>query len=345
MHSTNHTAIKPAKNNFDFLRLLLAFIVVCSHIIVLSGAESLQPYAAWFPSNLAVCGFFIISGLLISNSYYRDPRMSVYLQKRARRLLPAYLTVVLLCALVLVLVSDYSTIDYFSDKDWWKYTCSNLVFLNFLHPDLPGVFRHNPETAVNGALWSIKIEVMFYLLLPFLLRRLLQPGNSLWKLIGVYLASLVYHYGLEWYGNYSGHSVWTLLSYQLPGYLCYFVCGIALFLYRDRFRSVPHYLVLIALAVLLLELKISITLLKPVALALIIYYIATRFSFLNHFGKYGDFSYGLYIFHFPLIQLAVHAGWFSSESGILLRALALLPLCLLSGFCSWHLIEKHFLKR
>jgi len=345
LQTDHHITIKSAKNNFDFLRLLLAFIVVCSHIVVLSGSASLQAYAVFFPSNLAVCGFFIISGLLISGSYYRDPRLSVYLQKRARRLLPAYISVVLLCAALLVFVSGYHPSSWFFSREWWQYTISNLFFLNFLQPNLPGVFRHNPETVINGALWSIKIEVMFYLILPFILRWLLRPGKVLIKLSGIYIGSLIYRYGLEGLGHYSGHSFWNLLSYQLPGYMSYFACGIALFLYRDRFQRVPHYLMLLALLILLLELKFSYTLLRPAALAVLIYYVATRFSFLNHFGKYGDFSYGVYIFHFPLIQLAVYLGWFANDAHAIWHALALLPMCLLAGVLSWYLIEKRWLRR
>jgi len=327
------------------LRLLLAFIVVCSHIVVLSGSPSLQPFSVFFPSNLAVCGFFIISGLLISSSYFRDPRLAVYLQKRARRLLPAYISVVLLCATLLVFVSKYPPAEWFFSKEWWQYIISNLLFLNFLQPNLPGVFQHNPETVVNGALWSIKIEVMFYLVLPFLLHWLLRSENKSPKLIGLYVGALVYRYGLEGLGAYTGNSMWTLLSYQLPGYMSYFACGIALFIYRERIQSVPHYLFLVALLLLLLELRFSYTLLRPAALAIILFYLATRFSFLNNFGRFGDFSYGVYIFHFPIIQLAVHFGWFNKEQNAIWHAGLLLPICLIAGVLSWHLIEKKWLRR
>ena len=103
---------------------------------------------------------------------------------------PAYFTVVMLCAIGLVAVSSLNVADYFSTA-WTKYVVANLLFLNFLHPTLPGVFEGNKIPEVNGALWTLKIEVLFYLSVPvfvFLFRRF----SHFSVILVTYCASLAY---------------------------------------------------------------------------------------------------------------------------------------------------------
>ncbi|MCE2740513.1 MAG: acyltransferase family protein, partial [Sphingobacteriales bacterium] len=88
------------KNNFDFLRFAFALVVVFSHIIDLSLAPSLQYLKPFFDTHISVTGFFIISGCLISASYLRSTSLSSYFEKRARRLLPAYILVIVMSVLV-----------------------------------------------------------------------------------------------------------------------------------------------------------------------------------------------------------------------------------------------------
>src|SRR5690349_23148622 len=88
------------RNNFNLVRLILAVMVVAYHIVVLSGGVS----AAGVPelslaAQLGVQGFFVVSGFLVWESFARSPSLRVYAEKRARRLLPAYVTVVVLCAI------------------------------------------------------------------------------------------------------------------------------------------------------------------------------------------------------------------------------------------------------
>ena len=94
------------KNNFDFLRFLFAFIVVVGHIIAVSGIEDFKPYQSFFNSYISVTGFFCISGFLITSSFERTMSIKNYFQKRAARILPAYILVVILCTVSFSLVSN-----------------------------------------------------------------------------------------------------------------------------------------------------------------------------------------------------------------------------------------------
>jgi peptidoglycan/LPS O-acetylase OafA/YrhL len=153
------------RNNFDVLRLVFAGSICLVHAYVLSGFHELAGIVRILSSAVAVEGFFVVSGFLIFMSYERSSSLASYIGKRVRRIYPAYFTVVMLSALGLVAVSSKSFGEYFSFA-WVKYVFANLAFLNFMQQTLPRVFELNNLSAVNGALWTLKIEVMFYLIVP-----------------------------------------------------------------------------------------------------------------------------------------------------------------------------------
>lgn len=324
-------------NNFDFLRFLLAFIVIIGHIVRLSNVKILEPYAI-FP---IFTGFFCISGFLITISYNRTNNLKLFFKKRIRRILPAYTLVILSCAIGLSLVSDYSLKEYFNNSQFFKYILANLTFLNFVEPCLPGVFTSNVMCAVNGALWTIKIEVMFYLFVPLILFYLNKITQKHLFLLGLYIFAVVYrNILLSADGNYT-----AMLARQLPGMLSYFACGIALYYYLDFFKKHKNIFFIIGLLLFVGErLYGKFEVFTPFATSAIIYYIAFSFSWLNNFAKFGDISYGIYIFHFPIIQLAVYFGFFERYNPFLI-ALCILIFVLLLGYLSWHLIEKPILDK
>ena len=136
--------------------------------------ERLLPFN--YSVDSAVQVFFLISGYLVFSSYEKSSTLKSYFSKRARRIYPAYLFVILAAAFGLYFVSQETLIDYFG-LGWLKYVASNLTFLNFAAPTLPGVFTENPTPGINGSLWTIKVEVAFYIAVPaiaLLMRRLLR---------------------------------------------------------------------------------------------------------------------------------------------------------------------------
>ena len=329
------------KNNFDLLRLLFAGTVCLVHSYELSGFQQLGCFAKVLSSAVAVKAFFIVSGFLIFMSFERSSSFSSYIKKRVLRIYPAYFTVVMLCAVGLVAVSDGTMRDYFSLL-WIKYVVVNLSFLNFLQPTLSGVFESNKLPAVNGALWTLKIEAMFYLTVPLLVI-LFRRFKHLPILLLVYCLSIGYAQLLTIIAERSGSGVYVELARQLPAQLCYFMAGAFFYYFLPLFKRRVGYFLAIALPTLIINrFFCSLPLFEPFALATVVIFFGL-FLYVGNFGKYGDFSYGFYILHFPVIQIMLHIGWFQQSPWYFL--ISIISITTVGAIAMWHLVEKQFLRR
>lgn len=326
-------------NNFDFLRMLFAVVVALAHIIKLSEAVDFQSYSRFLNTKLAINGFFVISGFLIAKSFETNSNIKKYLIKRASRIIPAYAFVIFACAIAFSFISTLSLSDYFSNFQFWKYLGSNLIFQNYLEPCLPAVFENNYMCAVNGALWTIKVEEAFYLLVPFLYWLMRVKKVNSWFLIAfIYVSSILYF-------NYFNYFDMYRIAKQLPGAMAFFIVGITYYKHFSFFYKWRHYLIVPCLVLFFLEQWIFIShILKPITYGFMVFYLAYSFKDLNNFGKYGDFTYGIYIYHFPLIQLFVYLGFFKDYNFLVISS-ALMSLVVVLAILSWNLLEVPFLKR
>lgn len=337
------------KNNLDCLRLILASIVALYHIYALTYLSAFSLFDKYLSPHFAVKSFFVISGLLIYRSYTRSSSISSYLEKRVRRIYPAYFTIVALAAVALCSLSKLPLSQYFG-AGFWKYLGANLIFLNFLAPALPGVFTSNIMPAVNGALWTLKIEAAFYLLVPFIhyLSNRFGPGKIVGALFGL---SCIWKYGFALLDTmYSSRGIFTLdssrsfysqMEAQFPGQLLYFCAGILLLIYFDTFKH--HFLGIAGISTGLFLLDHWFT--RGTLDVLWISGSVLVFGFWHYFGnfsKYGDFSYGVYIVHFPMLQVLIALGLARMNPAIFL--VVSLSLIGLAGLLMWHLVEKRFLK-
>jgi peptidoglycan/LPS O-acetylase OafA/YrhL len=333
----------PPNNNFDLLRFVFAGMVVLHHARICSLAPELD-FLRVVSADLAVKAFFVVSGFLVFMSFEQSRSTSEYFGKRARRIYPAYVAVVVGAAILGACVTEASLRDYFS-SGLARYLAANLVFANFLAPTLPGVFVHNPVHEVNGALWTIKIEVMFYLCVP-VLAWLGARGGRTRVLAIAYGFGIAWSIGLGLLAARSQDAAWLArLAYQLPGQLGYFAAGALCYYHLPALRR--HWAPAIALGVAGMLADGVWPLLKffiePASLALVVVYLAFGLRYLGNFARYGDLSYGVYICHVPILQTLVAAGAFErSPYGAFALAIALV---LLVAFASWHLVEKPFLQR
>jgi len=328
------------KNCFDFLRFFFATNILLAHLCELSQSKSLEFLSYISNSSIAVQGFFIISGFLVAKSYTNTPSLKEYFIKRAKRILPAYVVVLLFSSIILACFSRLSFSEYFTDLSVYKYLGWNSVFLNFMHPCLPGLFENNLMCAVNGALWTLKVEEGFYIVLPFIFYAVKKSKKPFLILGSLYVLSLLYWFVMDFYLNQ------PLLAKQLPGYLAYFVTGIFLFLNFEFVLQNKEKLLVVSVFGLIISifLDFQIDILYPAAFGSIVIFAAYSLPFLNNFGKYGDFTYGLYIYHFPIIQLFRQYNLFEKYNPILM-AFSVILITLFFAVLSWFFIEKRFLDR
>lgn len=333
------------RNNFDLLRFAFAFTVFLVHAHALSGESVLAPISRHLSSDMAVKAFFVVSGYLVLMSYERARSLGDYAGKRIRRVYPAYFAVVVGCAALGLAITTLHPVDYLS-RETATYLAANLVFLNFLAPNLPGVFEGNRITEVNGALWTLKVEVMFYAVVPLIAWLCRQLGTAR-VLVTLYLASVAYYLTLAHLAEAQGSHLYVQFQRQLPGQLAYFVAGAAGFYFGDTLAKRWGLVAALATAgyaaLTFTHNAMLDALLYPVVLAALVVYAAVGLRYLGNFGRFGDFSYGIYVIHFPLLQVLVSIGLFRFNPWLALgvSTLGVMTLAVLS----WHIIEKPFLRR
>ena len=338
------------KNNLDCLRLILASIVVLFHLFALTNLAAFSLLGKYCSPHFAVRSFFVISGLLIYRSYTRSSTVRSYFEKRVRRIYPAYFTVIVLAALGLCALSTLPISRYFG-LGFWKYLGANLLFLNFLAPTLPGVFTANALSAVNGALWTLKIEAAFYLLVP-LIHYLCERFGAKATMVTIFSLSCLWKYGFAWMAaTHSAHGMFSLdssrnfysqLEVQFPAQLAYFVAGILLLLYFDKLKFYFVPIAAIALCLYLVDHFLTGEYLDVFWISGLVFVFGFWRNFGN-FSKYGDFSYGVYILHWPILQILIAVGFLRfgpwAFMGITLGVVALVSVLM------WHLVENRFLAR
>ncbi len=159
-------------NNFDILRLALAILVYFAHWNILTSQELSNPL--FHLSGFAVDMFFIVSGFLIFWSFDADQNKKHFYIKRFFRIFPLYAFLILLQTLFFIGFSDGSFTETV------KYFVANIFFLNFLAPSVGTTLGSLEVDAINGSLWTLKNEVVFYMLVPLIamLYKKWGGGNS-----------------------------------------------------------------------------------------------------------------------------------------------------------------------
>jgi peptidoglycan/LPS O-acetylase OafA/YrhL len=331
--------------NLDFLRFALAVLVIYSHsYALLSGGDESDPLFQWSGTQiswggLAVDAFFILSGYLITFSWLRSRGIVDFLRKRVLRIYPAFIVAVTFGILAVVPLSS----DRALSIDVWEWLTSTLRLKGYTPA---GAFAGNPvHDEMNGSLWSISYEFWCYVGVALLgvCALLGKRRIVLGMLIASVLGSIVFlvlklNPGGGFLGVVFGYPpFWArLLPYYLAGCVCY--------LYRDR---VPLSWPLAAIMSALLIAGVwftpwGVALTFPFALTYLLLFSAyLPIAAIRSWAKYGDFSYGLYLYAFPIQQLLVR---YKPD----LRPMELFPLAflltLIMAVASWYGIERPFMK-
>ncbi|MDO6499532.1 acyltransferase family protein [Photobacterium sanguinicancri] len=312
-------------NNFDLLRLILAVLVFMAHWNALTSQNI---SSIWFNlGGIAVDMFFVVSGFLIFWSFDLDGNIKRFYIKRFFRVFPLYAIVILLQTIFFLFFSNgsfYDSICYF---------ISNLFFLNFLYPTVGDVFSTLNVDAINGSLWTLKNEVAFYVIVPAIY--FFHKKMKLTPLIFLYLLSFIYVCSVKQLGL-------EQLIVLFPGQLRLFIIGVLLYHLFSRFNQKNITIMLfVSVVVVVLDFDYFIVdfLLYPFCIGIIVLYVV---FFLKPINVGFDFSYSLYILHFPVIQIFIY---FSFDHYVpWLSFVSLFSLVLVLSYFSERFIEKRFVK-
>jgi peptidoglycan/LPS O-acetylase OafA/YrhL len=308
------------KNNFDIVRLCLASAVVLIHAYDLSSSAPLSFLLRIFSPHFAVEGFFAISGFLIFASYDRCASLGEYVRNRAWRILPGYWLSTLFCLAIAFSLGCFHV---------GRFLLANLTFANFVQPNVPGVFDSNPgNSAMNGALWTIKIELMFYASVPIIawLCRRLRRDAVLWTLFVLSIAFRVI---------FASHEK---LSIQLPGQLSFFMIGALIYYHLEWFKRHGWALMAVAALCLFIHDWTGWFFLRPAAVAALTLGACHLLPHVEGPARWGDFSYGTYILHYPIVQAMVALGVYRFNPWLGLGATIVAVAC--AAAFSWFVVEK-----
>lgn len=337
---------------FSFIRIFLAYSVLVWHTTSISNnsaADALET-AIWPYIYSILPMFFALSGFLVTGSALRLP-LRHYILNRAFRIVPALGVDVFFCALVIgpILTTEYLN-NYLLDPLFLSYFGN---IFGWVHYFLPGVFLDNPYPGiVNGALWTVPYEIACYVIMSLMIwwGLITRPRWVLGGAIFIMIISITFFIynigsGEDFYNKFLRAAFLTKGASLVPSFLA----GSALYLLKDK---VPHSGWIAILIFLLFSglgffgsenlyenpIFISISTL-PLAY-LVVWLGMVDIPNLSVLEK-GDYSYGIYLYHFPILQTLqvispTDSWWKLSFIGV--------PIVTLFAIFSWHMIEKPVLK-
>ena len=300
------------RNNFDVLRFGLATAVIWSHCYALAG-RSMDPVFALTgqidAGSLAVEAFFVLSGFLITQSWDGDPDLRSFTTKRTLRLVPALVAALVFGTLVVgPLATTAPVSDYLQAGSTWAHFGGVALHRHLASPLL---FPDNPvPNQLNASLWSLRYEILCYAMVALVGARV----SARWSVVSPAIMG----------GALVAHALLAGLGANPGGVAMTFARLIAAF----------------SAAALIGGLRFVF----PLAGAYLLLFLACWPALpLQGFGRYGDFSYGLYVFAYPLQQWIVQAAGTSISMPAFFAAAFSATLVL--AVLSWRFIEAPSLAR
>ena len=330
-------------NNFNLIRLLAALAVIFGHSVAVLGLPSEREFffdrLGFSLAEMAVDVFFVTSGFLVTGSLVGRGSLVAFLWARALRIYPALWVMLALTVFGLApAVTSLPLADYLASPKTREYFVKCGTLISGMRYSLPGVFETLPlKSEFNGSLWTLPVEVRLYLnlaaawfvlaLVPALRGRVLKLALPL-----AAAAWFILILRLKLTGGANGADIRVFM----------FLYGSALYLWRDKvpMRSAA----LVALPALLVAASFNKTaffVAYTLSLAPLVMHLAyLPGGAIRRFNEWGDYSYGVYIWAFPIQQTLA----------LLFPGLSLWPMVALSAALSlvvatlsWSLIEKRAL--
>jgi peptidoglycan/LPS O-acetylase OafA/YrhL len=326
---------------FDHLRVGLSLAILFWHSFGLSYGTAWVRGIAPLPVPPILAGllpmFFALSGFLVMGSALRVGNLRVFITFRVLRILPALFTEISLSALVLgPLLTVVPLGVYFTSPQFFEYFGSLIGRVRYM---LPGLFLTNPAPmVVNGALWTVGPEILCYIIIALLMLTGFYRNRMLMVVFTIFY-TLVCLMTDRWDAGVV-HEILPTKALILA-----FLTGNLLFLFRERVR----YSLILAAATFAGSVLAAYLVQRDTGLRFMMYPAAAGFAYVTAvigltklpplpFFHRGDYSYGIYIYGYPIQQSVVH--FLPDHREWWVNMLISLPITLLFAVASWHLVEK-----
>lgn len=330
-------------NNFNLIRAIAASLVLFSHSFALAlGSGDFEPLKStigmtW--GTIAVDIFFITSGFLITSSYLSRNNIVAFAWARIIRIYPALIVAVLFCVFVVGLwFTTLNSTEYLFNQKTIQYIIRNCILFFGIEHTLPGVFLNTPyKEAINGSLWTLPYEVKMYVILALFLAStsfITKKIPAKYLILGTTMFSVILFLTNKFH---------PILPEKFIRLFSMFFIGATFYLWQDKINLSPKILFIGVPALVISAFNKDLFLISYyLLLPFIIFYLAYIPSgFIRRFNKVGDYSYGIYIYAFPVQQsIAALIPGVSVPVMILLSFIFTLILAMLS----WHIVEKRSLK-
>ena len=337
-------------NNLSGLRILAAVQVAVYHCLYYFGRgnKTFIHVIGLFPG---VPIFFFLSGLLISRSNNASSGFVSYMRKRLARIYPG-LWLAFAVAVVLVIGSGYRIQT--SPVKLAAWLLAQVSFAQFFNP---GFLRGFGTGALNGSLWTISVELQFYVLLPIivgLIRRRTRRVKHATAVLGVLI--VIFAFVNRWYisagGQYSDAMKMKLIGVSFAPWIYMFLVGVVVEMHFDRVLSfiaqfrysiAATALGLLAIAHPVFKWNVDNTVNPAVFSLLAILSLVVAFTvppIRSDVQRAHDISYGMYLFHMPIVNLFLYRNWHRGPAAVYLA----LGTSALLATLSWHFVENPLLK-
>ncbi len=339
-------------NNFNLIRFIAASMVLFSHCFPLlygnSDTEPFKKLVGMSFGQIAVDIFFISSGFLIANSLFVKKDLVSFFWARFLRIYPGLFVALIFCIFIVGLFfTHYSTLQFLTDTQTYIFFFKNAILFFGEEQNLPGVFHSLPwKGVVNGSLWTLPFEIKAYCLL-------------------VVLSIIIHKFVLKFHGLINEKTLYLLVP--LIGMLIYisdyfftflpisyfgsedfrlyslFFIGTACYIFRSQLvlSKYVFYILIVCLLISALDKDLFFVVYNIVIFYVIFYIAYVPKGKVRKFNQYGDYSYGIYIYAWPVQQSII----------ALMQNVNILELCIISfivtlllSYFSWHLVEKKALK-
>lgn len=323
-------------NNLNLIRVAAATAVLISHAVPIALGpavpEPLEASVGYSLGSLSVMVFFVISGYLITLSFERRSSHRSFAVARVMRIFPGLIVNLLFVALLLgPMVTVLAPAAYFTDPQSFLFILRNALLVPLVY-SLPGVFEGQPVEDIVGSIWTLRHEFGCYLgvfglgLLGFF--RFERAFRVLSIVYVITIWPLVAGLDLALHPL-----ILSFVKLSVP-----FAVGMVFYAWRTR---VPLSLWGIAGAAVLAW-ALADTLFYHPALCIAVGYATFWAGYvpggmIRAYNRVGDYSYGIYIYAFPVQGWAV---WAFGPQSALENVLYALPPTILLSILSWHWIEK-----